>query len=227
MIVVSLLSAALPPFAWHIWWPSVPTDKSIAVLPFVNVSDDLSNEYFSDGISEEILNLLAKIPKLRVTSRSSAFSFKGQNVDIPTMAARLNVAHVLEGSIRKSGSQLRITANLIDVEADRSLWSATYERESERVFAIQDEIAAAVVDALKIKLLGKGPNATETNPEAYALFLQARYVANQGTEESLKQAEILLKQAVPIDSDFAPVWASLASVYMAQPGYNFRRHDKA
>jgi len=114
-IVISLLCAAVILFAYDKWWTSGPPVQSIAVLPFENMSDDASNEYFSDGISEEILNLLAQVPELQVTSRSSAFSFKGQNLDVPTMAARLNVAHVLEGSVRKSGNQLRITAQLIEV----------------------------------------------------------------------------------------------------------------
>ncbi len=104
-------------------------EKSIAVLPFVNMSDDASNEYFSDGISEELLNLLAKIPQLRVISRSSAFSFKGKDIDIPTLAKRLNVAHVLEGSVRKSGNRVRITAQLIEARSDTHLWSATYDRD--------------------------------------------------------------------------------------------------
>ncbi len=195
-----------------------PSDKSIAVLPFVNMSDDPGNEYFSDGISEEILNLLAKVPDMRVTSRSSAFSFKGQNVDIPTIAARLNVAHVLEGSVRKSGNQLRITAQLIEVATDTHLWSETYDRELENIFAIQDEIAAAVVEALKITLLGRELKATETNPEAYALYLQGRHFINQGTEESHKQAETLLKQALAIDSGFAPAWTALGDLYERQIG---------
>jgi TolB-like protein/Flp pilus assembly protein TadD len=202
-------------------------DRSIAVLPFVNMSDDPGNEYFSDGISEEILNLLAKVPELRVTSRSSAFSFKGQNVDMPTMAAKLNVAHVLEGSVRKSGNQLRITAQLIEVVTDTHLWSDTYDRELKNVFAIQDEIAAAVVDALKITLLGKRPKATETNPEAYALYLQGRYFSNQGTAESNKQAEILLKQALAIDPGFAPAWTDLGNVYKDQAdSFGIRSFDE-
>jgi TolB-like protein/lipoprotein NlpI len=192
------------------------SDNSIAVLPFVNMSDDPGNEYFSDGISEEILNLLAKVPEMRVTSRSSAFSFKGQNVDIPTMAARLNVAHVLEGSVRKSGNQLRITAQLIEVDADTHLWSETYDRELDDIFAIQDEIAAAVVDALKITLLGDEPRVTETKPEAYALYLQGRHFSNQDTKESSERAEGLLKQALAIDSGFAPAWTELGSVYERQ-----------
>jgi adenylate cyclase len=201
-------------------------EKSIAVLPFINMSDDPGNEYFSDGISEEILNLLVKVPEMRVTSRSSSFSFKGQNVDIPAMAAKLNVAHVLEGSVRKSGNQLRITAQLIDVVTDTHLWSETYDRELKSVFAIQEEIAAAVVDALKITLLGEKPKATETNPEAYALYLQGRYFFNQGTAESNKQAETVLKHALAIDSGYAPAWTELGAVYERQASLSLRPIDE-
>ena len=187
--------------------------KSIAVLPFLNMSDDPEQEYFSDGISEDILNLLAKVPGLPVTSRSSAFSFKGQNLDVPTMAAKLNVAHVLEGSVRKSGNQLRIVAQLIEVETDTHLWSETYDRELKNVFAIQDEVAAAVVDALKITLLGEKPKATETDPEAYALYLQGIHFVKKADTENVKQAETLLEQALEIDPGFAPAWAELGNVY--------------
>jgi TolB-like protein/Flp pilus assembly protein TadD len=200
--------------------------KTIAVLPFVNMSDDSGNEYFSDGISEEILNLLAKVPDLRVTSRSSAFSFKGQNVDVPTMAARLNVAHVLEGSVRKSGKQLRIVAQLIEVESDTHLWSESYDRELKNVFAIQDEIAAAVVDALKITLLGEEPRSTQTNPEAYALYLQGRHFLNQDTAESNKQAEKVLKQALAIDPGLAPAWTALGDLYEQETGMGRRPFDE-
>jgi TolB-like protein len=187
--------------------------NSIAVLPFVNMSSDPEQEYFSDGISEEILNLLAQVQEMRVTSRSSAFSFKGRNVDVPTIAAKLNVAHVLEGSVRKSGNQLRITAQLIEVVTDTHLWSQTYDRELEDIFAIQDDIAGAVVDALKITLLGEKPKATETNPEAYALYLQGRHVLYQFAEGSDKRAETLLKQALEIDPGFAPAWTQLGALY--------------
>ncbi len=215
-LVISLLCAAVILFSYDKWWTSGPLVQSIAVLPFANMSNDPDNEYFSDGISEEILNLLAQVPELRVTSRSSAFSFKGQNLDVPTMAAKLNVAHVLEGSVRKSGNQLRIVAQLIDVESDTHLWSKTYDRELKSVFAIQDEIAVAVVDALKITLLGKAPQATKTDPKAYALYLQGRYFGNQLTAESSKQAETLLKQALEIDPGFAPAWSALGSLYRFQ-----------
>jgi adenylate cyclase len=215
-LVISLLCAAVILFSYDKWWTSGPPVQSIAVLPFANMSDDPGNEYFSDGISEDILNLLAHVPELRVTSRSSAFSFKGQNLDVPTMAAKLNVAHVLEGSVRKSGNQLRIVAQLIEVETDTHLWSQTYDRELKNVFAIQDEVAAAVVDALKITLLGEKPKATETDPEAYALYLQARYFLNQFTDEGHKRAETMLKQALEIDPGFAPAWYFLGIVYKWQ-----------
>jgi adenylate cyclase len=190
--------------------------NSIAVLPFVNMSDDPENEYFSDGISEEILNLLTKVPQLQVTSRSSAFSFKGQNVDVPTIAAKLNVAHVLEGSVRKSGDQVRITAQLIEVKTDAHLWSETYDRKYENIFVVQDEIAAAVVDALQITLLGNAPKAIETDPDAYSLYLQARYLMVQNIRKSNLRAETLLKQVIEIDPDFAPAWVDLGNVYREQ-----------
>ena len=209
--------------------PVEPQDsiKSIAVLAFDNMSDDPGNEYLSDGFSEEILNLLVKVRELRVTSRSSAFSFKGQNLDVPTMAAKLKVAYVLEGSVRKSGNQLRITAQLIEVVTDTHLWSEAYNRELENIFAIQDEIAAAVVDALKITLLGKEPQATETNPEAYALYLQGRHIHHQFTKKSVEHAEILLKQSLKIDSGFALAWVELGDVYDTQANYVFRPVDEA
>jgi len=191
-------------------------EKSIAVLPFADLSPEGDQEYFSDGISEEILNALTHVPQLHVISRSSAFSFKGKSVHIPTVAEQLGVTHVLEGSVRKSGNRIRIAAQLIDARTDRHLWSETYDRELKSVFDIQDEIAAAVVNALKITLLGKELKSTETNPEAYGLYLQARLSVSRRTVESHKQAETLLKQALAIDSGFAPAWAELGSVYNKQ-----------
>src|SRR5262245_45890832 len=149
--------------------------QSIAVLPFVDMSPNKDQEYFSDGIAEELLNLLAKIEQLRVISRSSAFSFKGKDIELPEIAKRLNVAHILEGSVRMAGNQVRITAQLIDARSDRHLWSETYDRPLDNIFAVQDEIAAAVVEQLKVKLLGAAPKAKVTEPKAYALVLQARH----------------------------------------------------
>ena len=158
-------------------------DKSIAVLPFVNTSSDVEQEYFSDGISEELLSLLAKIPELRVISRSSAFSYKGKDIRVVKVAEELNVAHILEGSVRRAGNKVRITAQLIEARSDTQLWSDTYDRHLDDIFAIQDEIAATVVEQLKITLLGDAPKVRETSPEAYALFLQARHLGRQGSVE--------------------------------------------
>ena len=188
-------------------------EKSIAVLPFVNMSDDASNEYFADGISEELLNLLAKIPQLRVISRSSAFSFKGKDIDIPTVAEKLNVAHVLEGSVRKSGNKVRITVQLIEARSDTHLWSATYDRELDDIFAIQDEIAAHVVAQLKITLLGDAPKSRKTDPEGYALFLQAQHLNNQWAEGNPPQAVEMLKRVLDLDPDYIPAWNALSRSY--------------
>jgi len=193
-------------------------DKSIAVLPFVNMSSDAEQEYFSDGISEELLNLLAKIPELRVISRSSAFSFKGQNLEIPEVAKRLNVAHILEGSVRKAGNRVRITAQLIEARSDTHLWSETYDRTLDDIFAVQDEIAATVVEQLKITLLGAAPKVKETDPQAYALYLQARYLGRLGTAEGFEQSIALYQQVLAIDPNYAAAWDGLAVNYGNQAG---------
>ena len=188
-------------------------DKSIAVLPFVNMSSDEEQEYFSDGLSEELLNLLAKIPELKVTSRSSAFAFKGEKIDIQEVAKKLNVAHILEGSVRKSGNQVRITAQLIETSSDTHLWSETYDRKLDDIFAIQDEIASAVVEQLKITLLGDAPSVRETDPKAYSFYLQARQLGRQSTTESLERSNALYQQALAIDPEYAAVWDGLAINY--------------
>lgn len=152
-------------------------DKSIAVLPFLDLSEDRSQEYFADGVTEELLNLLSKVPELRVISRTSASSFKGKDIAVPDIAERLNVTHVLEGSVRKSGNRIRITTQLIETRSDTHLWSETYEFELKDIFAIEDELSAQVVSELKIALLGDAPKSIVTDPEAYELFLQARFLA--------------------------------------------------
>jgi TolB-like protein/class 3 adenylate cyclase/Flp pilus assembly protein TadD len=211
--------------------PFQPADEaalknSIAVLPFVNMSDDASNEYFSDGISEELLNLLAKIPELRVIARTSSFAYKGTNTKIVDVARELNVTHVLEGSVRKAGDQLRITAQLIRASDSSHLWSVTYDRTLDNIFAIQDEIASAVVAQLKITLLGNAPRVQETDPEAYALVLQARYLVQQSTADGLEKAIALLEQALTIDPYYTAAWAGLARVYMSQTGQSLRPIDE-
>ncbi len=193
-----------------------PVSESIAVLPFVNMSDDASNEYFSDGISEELLNLLAKIPELQVAARTSSFSFKDQNLEIPEIAERLNVAHVLEGSVRKAGNEVRITAQLIRADDGFHVWSETWDRTLDDIFVIQDEIAADVVAQLKVTLLGEAPTVEETDPEAYAQYLQARHLSRLGTAEGYEQSIALYEQALAIDPNFAAAWAGLAGVYSSQ-----------
>ena len=188
-------------------------DKSIAVLPFVDMSSNKDQEYMSDGIAEELLNLLAKIPELRVISRSSAFSYKGKDIKLAQVAEELNVAHILEGSVRKAGNQVRITAQLIEARSDTHLWSETYDRELDNIFQIQDEIAVAVVDALKITLLGEAPKVRETDPKAYQLFLEGQYFRYQISEATLPKAIDLFKQAVEIDPAYAPAWAELSFSY--------------
>jgi adenylate cyclase len=191
-------------------------EKSIAVLPFADMSQEGDQEYFSDGIAEELLNLLAKIPELRVISRSSAFAFKSQDLDIPSIAAQLNVAHVLEGSVRKAGNRVRITAQLIEARSDTHLWSETYDREFDDVFAIQDEIASAVVGQLKVTLLGDRPRVREVDPDAYALFLQGRHFNNQGSIESYREARTFLEQALAIEPEYAAAWAELGRTIVNQ-----------
>ena len=190
--------------------------QTIVVLPFVNMSDDVANEYFSDGISEELLNLLAKIPELRVISRSSAFYFKGKDVKFGDLARELNVTHILEGSVRKAGNQVRITAQLIEASSDTHLWSETYDRTLDDIFVIQDEIAGSVVDALKLTLFGDAPRTEPIDPEAYALYLQAVYVGDQYTAETLEQSNVMLKQALAVAPNYARAWRVLARNYRAQ-----------
>jgi len=202
-------------------------DKSIAVLPFVNMSSDPEQEYFSDGLSEELLNLLAQVPQLRVIARTSSFSFKGKEADIAEIARRLNVTHVLEGSVRKSGDTLRITAQLIRTADSSHLWSRTYDRPVTDVFAVQDEIAAAVVNELKIKLLNAAPKAKTTDPKAYALFLQAREIGRQFTEAGFEQSNSLYQQSLALDPGYAPAWEGLASNYCNQAFSGLRPIDEA
>ncbi len=206
--------------------PLLTDEPSIAVLPFVNISSDPEQEYFSDGISEELLNLLAQVPNFRVISRSSAFSFKGKGIDIPTIAEQLNVDYILEGSVRKSGDQVRINVQLIDARSDAQLWSETYTRNLDDIFAVQDEIAASVLEQLQITLLGAVPKLEETNPEAYSLFLQGRHIINQSLLESFPRAEVLLQQALAIDPNYLPALSELARLYVNEVARGVRPTDE-
>ncbi len=183
--------------------------ESIAVLPFVNMSDDVSNEYFSDGISEELLNLLTKIPKLRVIARTSSFAYKNTDVQISEVARELDVAHVLEGSVRKAGDQVRITAQLIRASDSSHLWSETFDRRLDNIFAIQDEIASAVVDKLKITLMGAIPTVQKSDPKAYTLYLEAQQLGHQKSAKSLEHSSALYKKSLVIDPDNSAAWSGL------------------
>jgi len=189
-------------------------DNSIAVLPFVNMSSDEEQEYFSDGLSEELLNLLAGIPELKVAARTSSFSFKDKDIAIPEIASQLKVAHVLEGSVRKHGDQIRITAQLIQADNGYHLWSETYDRQLDNVFQIQEDIAVAVAEALKITLLGEAPKTRKTDPEAYQLFLEGQYLKRHLSSDSLNRAVEAFKRAVEIDPSYVPAWAELADTYV-------------
>ena len=186
---------------------------SVAVLPFVNMSADPNQEYFSDGISEELLNLLAKIPEVRVPARTSSFQFKGQNLDIGEVAEQLNVKHVLEGSVRKADVRVRITAQLIEAETGYHLWSDTYDRELTDIFAIQDEISAAIVAALSDTLglsVAAAPSANAAaDSEAYNLFLLAQHQLKNRTKQDLEAAIPNYERALELDPDYAPAHAGL------------------
>ena len=206
---------------------AAPDDKSIAVLPFVNMSPDKDQDYFADGISEELLNLLAKVPELRVIARTSSFSFKGTEVDIATIAHKLNVANVLEGSVRKSGDKVRITAQLVRASDSSHLWSQTYDRPMTDVFKVQDEIAATVVAQLKIHLLGGGPKLRVTDPRAYALFLQAREIGRQTTTVGFEKSNSLYQQVLTLDPGYVAAWEGLASNYFNQAFFGLVPVDEA
>lgn len=190
---------------------------SIAVLPFVNMSSDAENEYFSDGLSEELLNGLAKIEGMQVAGRTSSFSFKGKNEDLRVVAEQLGVKHILEGSVRKDGNTLRITAQLIQADNGFHLWSETYDREIESVFAIQEEITRKVVAELKVRLLPQEEIRLTERPtediEAFNAYLEATQLEINRLPSDLEKAIEKYKQAITIDPTFALAYARLAIAY--------------
>ncbi|HSC09926.1 MAG TPA: tetratricopeptide repeat protein [Rhodanobacteraceae bacterium] len=204
--------------------PAAPavSDNSIAVLPFVNMSSDKEQEYFSDGLSEELLNLLAQVPQLRVIARTSSFAFRGKEVGVTDIAKALNVANVLEGSVRKSGETLRITAQLIRTADSSHLWSETYDRKLTDVFKVQDEIASAVVAQLKVKLL---PAQQVTNPhrtantEAYNQYLLGNQYYSRNSRDGDRLAVAAYQKAVELDPEFAAAYAGLGVAEMYASDY--------
>lgn len=198
-------------------------EQSVAVLPFVNMSDDKENEYFSDGISEELLNVLVRVKGLRVPSRTSSFTFKGSNLKLADIGKELKVDHILEGSVRKSGDRIRVTAQLVEVQSDTHLWSETYTRQLDDIFAVQDEIAQAIVGALKITLTNEEQpqmqSRSTTNVDAYNKYLLGRHLWNQRSPATLLRSTKPLKEAVIMDPGYGQAWAALADAYVLIPEY--------
>ncbi|OLD74046.1 MAG: hypothetical protein AUF68_01830 [Verrucomicrobia bacterium 13_1_20CM_54_28] len=190
-----------------------PPEKSIAVLPFLDLSQSKDQEYFCDGISEEILHALAKVDGLRVTGRTSSFSFKGTSVNARKVGEKLNVENVLEGSLRREGNRVRITAELINARSGFHLWSETFDRELKDVFALQDEITRSIVDALKIKLAVSLPVAEQRNTEVYDLYLQGLFFSNKSSEEDLRRALNFFQRVLEKDPTFARAWTGIAKVW--------------
>jgi adenylate cyclase len=225
-----MLALAMGGLGWLLWsrlaTPPPAVYESIAVLPFANLSGDPENDYFSDGMAEELLNLLAQVPGLQVAARTSSFAYKGQNVDVREIGRVLSVDTVLEGSVRRSGQRIRITAQLVDASTGYHLWSQNYDRQLEDIFEVQDEISAEIVVALKGKL---GASQAETglaarsaptdSVEAYTIYLQARHQWKRRGAEPLRNSIELFEKAIEIDPGFARAWAGLAAARIVLPGY--------
>jgi TolB-like protein/class 3 adenylate cyclase/Flp pilus assembly protein TadD len=228
------LRSTFPPLRTVAAQETVP---SIAVLPFVNMSGDEESEYFADGLSEELLNVLAKIKGLRVASRTSARTFKGKEVDMPTVAQQLQVANVLAGSVRKAGKRARISTQLVDGPKDATLWSERYDRELDDIFAVQDDIAQSVVQELRERLLGKPVEGAEAakviaevqaaskgrteNPEAFRLYLQGNFFRDKLTQESSTRAVECYEEALKLDPEYAMAWAGLSRATSDLAGQNW------
>ena len=238
-VMVIVVAVAIVGYYWRVRTrlkaPS-PSNTSIAVLPFVDLSPGKDQEYFSDGLTEEMITNLAKIPGLKVVARSSSFQFKGKNEDLRGVGQKLGVATVLEGSVRKDGNRVRITAELIKADDGFQLWSETYDRDISHIFAAQDEIARAVSGALQLRLLsGSNPappgGSPTTNSQAYQAYLQGQYFIARGQDkEDLKKALSYADQAIKLDDSYAPAWAqraqvlqTLASVALIENADGFRR----
>jgi len=196
--------------------PAAVSDHSIAVLPFENMSEDPANAHFADGLSEELLNLISRIPGLRVVGRTSSFSFRGRSVGAAEISRELRVSHLLDGSVRKAGQRLRITAQLVRGSDSSHVWSQTFDRDLSDVFAVQDEIAAAVAEELEVELLGRAtPRSRQTDPDAYAHYLRGRHFFELGSAETYPQAVSELEAALAIDPGFAPAWATLGALHFS------------
>jgi TolB-like protein/cytochrome c-type biogenesis protein CcmH/NrfG len=196
--------------------------NAIAVLPFLNISADKEQEYFCDGLTEEMITKLSQIPELRVTARTSSFAFKAESWDIREVGQKLGVDKVLEGSVRKDGPRLRITAQLINVADGFHLWSEIYDRDLDKIFTIQDDIASSIAGALKVTLLGGKDTPDETKSiDAYNEFLLGRYYFNNPSQENLSKAVEYYGRAISLDPDYARAWAALAAAQATQAGFGY------
>jgi serine/threonine-protein kinase len=204
----------------HAAGKSSAVTQSIAVLPFVNLSSDKDQEYFSDGLAEELLNRLSRIPNLRVTGRTSSFQFRGKTEDARAIGQKLNVAMLLEGSVRKQGAHIRITAELVKTADGFQVWSQVYDRELNDIFAAQEDIARAVTGALQLTLLGGAPvpSGASRNPEAYNAYLQGQYLSHARSKEALEKAAAYYEQATRLDPGYAQAWTMLGAVRANQAG---------
>src|SRR6266699_733350 len=214
---------------------NAPDQKSVAVLPFVNLSDDKGSEYFSDGVSEELLTVLQKIPGMHVAARTSAFSFKGKNATAQEIGEKLGVAYLVEGSVRKAGDVVRIAARLTQANTGEEQWSENYTRNLKDVFAVQTEIAQTIVEQLRGQLTGGAPNPTTKaeiqaevraavkggtkSVEAHESYLQGRFFANRHSEKETDQARVAYQRAVQLDPKFALAWAGLAQTHVWDCNY--------
>src|SRR5438132_1111990 len=232
--LAAALTASLPPLRTI---TTVDATPSIAVLPFANLSRDEDNEYFAEGLSEELLNVLARIRGVRVASRTSAWSFKGKEIDVRDVAQKLNVINLLTGSVRKAGKRVRISAQLVDTAKDSNLWSNSYDRELDDIFAVQDDIAQAVVMELREALLGAEPDAAENaqvkaevtaagsgrsqNAEAYTFYLQGQFFKSHLTREGTAKAVECYERALALDPEYALAWAGLSRALVDQAGQSW------
>jgi TolB-like protein/Tfp pilus assembly protein PilF len=237
-VVSGLLAVTLAAFAGRELWvsnhketanlgaassPTSGSEKSVAVLPFTDLSEKHDQKYFSDGLAEELIDTLTRVPNLRVPARTSSFSFRGKSATVGEIGHALGVSHILEGSVRKSGERLRITAQLVRADNGFHLWSQTYDRDARDIFAVQDDIARAVSERLQSTLLGNRapPPQQSTSPEAFTLYLQARHLAGNDTRRDLEQATTLYRQALELDPIYAPAWAALAECYARRVAQGF------
>jgi eukaryotic-like serine/threonine-protein kinase len=212
-LLVAAMAVAVPFYWQRNLTTTSPPEKSIAVLPFLDLSETKDQEYFCDGMSEEIIDALAKVEGLRVVARASSFSFKRKTTDVSEIGKKLNVEDVLEGSLRREGNRVRITAELINAHSGFRIWSDTYERELQGVFALQDEITRAIVGALKIKLAVALPPHEQRNTEVYDLYLQGLFFSDKGTEEDLRSALSFFQRAVEKDPTFSRAWTGISKVW--------------